>query len=172
MASRLAAIAALCVTATSAIAAQEASFSRATFAGYELEWRVVGDELELRFSQQTTGWVALGFKPSRMMRDANILIGYVDGSEIVVEDHYGTRNTAHSPDVRIGGTRDVRVIGGSERNGRTTLHVAIPLDSGDDADQPLAPGEQVRVIYSWGRDNADNTSAYHAGRGGTTIEIR
>lgn len=147
------------------------AFQQASYGDYQLEWRVVGQELEIRFSAQTTGWVAIGFKPSRMMRDANIIIGYVSGTTVTVEDHFGNRNTSHTQDVRLGGSRDLRVIAGTESGGRTTLHVAIPLNSGDPNDQAMAAGEQLRVIYAWGRDGADNTSAYHAGRGSAEIRL-
>ncbi len=147
------------------------AFQQASFGDYQLEWRVVGQELELRYSAQTTGWVAIGFKPSRMMRDANIIIGYVSGGQVTVEDHFGNRNTSHTQDAQLGGSRDLRVIGGSESGGRTTLHVAVPLDSGDPNDQAMSAGEELRIIYAWGRNGADNTSAYHAGRGGANIRL-
>lgn len=116
---------------------------------FSLSWTIEGRELVMTVSAGTTGWVAVGFNPTRMMRDANIIIGAVlpDGT-VVVEDHFGTGLTSHRKDTEIGGTSDVRVISGEEKDGTTTITFAIPLNSGDSRDVPLAAGEKVTVILA------------------------
>lgn len=139
--------------------------------GMTLRYEVVGEHLELELTGPTTGWIAVGFKPSRGMKDANILIGYVDGSEVVVSDDFGTTMTAHRPDDRLGGESHVEVISGSEDDNSTTLRFRIPLDSGDEYDQPLTVGETHRLIFAYGENGADDTNSYHAARGSGEITL-
>ena len=39
---------------------------------YHLQWQVDGDTLKLHIAAPTTGWLAVGFEPTRKMKDANI----------------------------------------------------------------------------------------------------
>lgn len=116
---------------------------------FSLSWTIEAQELIMTVSARTTGWIAVGFNPTRMMRDANIIIGAVlpDGT-VVVEDHFGTGLTSHRKDTEIGGTSNVRVISGEERNGSTTITFAIPLNSGDSRDAALTAGEKAVVILA------------------------
>jgi hypothetical protein len=123
--------------------------------GITLTWEIEGEYLLVSVKAPTDGWVAVGFKPERAMQGANIIIGYVekDGT-VVVEDHYGTRPIAHQSDVSMGGTRDVERIEGSETGGFTTISFAVPMQSDDEYDAPLAAGETFPVLLAYGaRDN-------------------
>lgn len=132
-----------------------------------LTWRVEAERLQITLSGPTEGWIAVGFRPSRAMKDANIHIGYVDGSDVVMTDQFGTGLITHKPDVELGGNSDIADLSGDESGGTTTIRYSIPLDSGDEYDQPLVPGETIPVILAWGR--ADNTTGAHRDR--TTIQI-
>jgi hypothetical protein len=154
-----------------ASAADETPFATAEAIGMTLAWRIAGTELEVELTGPTTGWIAVGFEPSRAMKDANILIGYVDGDDAVMTDQFGTTMVAHRRDQEIGGSRDVLVISGSETGGETTIRFAVPLDSGDEYDQPLAAGETARVILAYGPDGADDTQTYHEDRAGLDIDL-
>ncbi len=154
-----------------ASADDETPFATAEAIGMTLAWRIAGEDLEVELTGPTTGWIAVGFNPSRAMKDANILIGYVDGDEAVMTDQFGTTMTAHRPDDELGGTGDATVVSGSEAGGETTIRFTIPLDSGDEYDQPLAAGETVRAILAYGPDDADDTQTYHEDRAGLDIEL-
>lgn len=118
-------------------------------------------ELELELSAPTTGWIAVGFEPSSMMKDANIIIGAVVDGEVAVEDHFGVSLFAHKPDTDLGGTKDVTPGSGSESDGRTTFSFSVPYDTGDAYDVPLVSGDTVQVILAYGnRDNFRNKHSY------------
>jgi hypothetical protein len=106
-----------------------------------------------------------------MMQDANIIIGYVTNGSLNITDQYGTATTDHQLDTEIGGSNDIADASGSESNGRTELRFRIPLDSGDDADKPLTPGETYTVLLAHGPEDADDTTTYHQGRTSVEIEI-
>jgi hypothetical protein len=158
----------LLVTICSVTMAQE--WSETTVGDMTLRYAIDGDDLLLEIAAPTRGWVALGFEPTRAMAGANILIGYVDGSgSVSVEDHFGDGLFTHRQDTRLGGTRDVAVIGGSESSAGTVVTFSIPLDSGDQYDKTLEPDTTVHVILAWGAN--DNISRRHRRRYSTTIHL-
>ncbi len=146
-------------------------FTRMSEGDLHLDWMVDGEDLKLRVSAPTTGWVAIGFEPSSAMKDANMIIGHVSGGSASARDDFGTSRTAHASDESLGGSSNVRDISGSEEDGHTTLRFTIPLDSGDEYDQPLSPGSTHKVIYAYGPDGADDYSTYHAARGSLEITL-
>lgn len=141
----------------------------ATFAWQELEvsgfllrWETqTGDNLAVELTGPTTGWVAVGFDPSMMMLDANIIIGYVSGGNTFIRDDFGWQTTSHRADTLLGGTDDVLIDGGSESGGDTQIRFTIPLDSGDQYDKPLVPGNSYPIILARGPNGADDFSTQH-----------
>lgn len=146
-------------------------FSQVQIDEFEFAWRIEGDEIVFRMSAPTQGWVAVGFKPEHRMRGADMSIGYVRGNEVVVEDHYGNRNTSHSIDERLGGTSDILSFDGEERDGRTTITVRRKLNSSDQYDATLRAGELTRIIFAWGGNRGDNTNSMHRRAGGFEIRL-
>ncbi len=138
--------------------------------GMDLKWKVEGEWLDVSVSAPTTGWVAVGFNPTGKMKNANIIIGYVQNGEVFMRDDFGSTLTRHQADADIGGSLDIGEPSGSESNGKTEISFRIKLDSGDAKDRPLEAGKTYRVILAHGEDGADNFGAYHGGKR-TTIKI-
>ncbi|MBW6516798.1 MAG: hypothetical protein K0B81_09355 [Candidatus Cloacimonetes bacterium] len=126
--------------------------------------------LECIFSANSTGWISVGFNPTNRMKDANIIIGYVEEGIGFIRDDFGTGEVSHEADTLLGGTNDVTLIAASEQGGRTTFHFRIPLDSGDPYDRVLVPGSSYPVIFARGNDN--DFDSYHTGLGQAIITIR
>ncbi len=120
---------------------------------------IEGDRLMITLSAPTAGWIAIGFQPTSMMKDANIIIGAVEDGKLIVEDHFGNSAFAHRPDTELGGSRDVEAGSGSEEGGETTFTFAIPLDSGDSYDNVLRSGETIKIILAYGK--SDSFKAKH-----------
>lgn len=146
-------------------------YTSVTESGVNIQWMVDGEMLRVIMSAQKTGWVSVGFDPSRQMKDANIIIGYVSNGEVSLRDDYGTGAVRHGADVDNDGTDDLSEVEGSEEDGVTTISFAIPLDSGDSMDKPLSVGGSYRMIVAHGPDGKDDFGSYHAGRGGVDITI-
>lgn len=120
-----------------------------TAGGFTMEWEVQGADLVMTVSAKTTGWISVGFEPTRIMKDADILIFAVDkDGKVTGSDHYGTSIFGHRKDTTLGGTEDVTVISGSEVDGVTTVTFSIPLSSGDSKDKVLASGQKVKVLFA------------------------
>ena len=146
-------------------------FESASAAGVNVQWRVDGDTITVQAAAPTTGWVAVGFDPSRQMADANIIIGYVTDGEVAIDDHYGVGAISHESDESNGGSNDITGAEGEETDGATVIRFTIPLDSGDSMDKPLEVGASYRVIVAYGPDGADDFGTYHATRGSFEMEL-
>ena len=163
----VAAILAILATGASAQVWQETSIE-----GFTLRWATMtGNNLAVELSAPTTGWVSVGFDPTMMMLDANIIIGYVASGNQVLRDDYGWQTTSHRDDTILGGTTDVTSDGGTESGGITTLMFTIPMDSGDIYDRVLVGGNSYTVILGRSANGEDNFTAPHSVRTTTTIDI-
>jgi len=116
------------------------------------DWSVVGDQLAVKLTAPTKGWVAVGFNPSNKMKDSNIVIGYVKKGKVEIVDHFGTAATQHKGDTKVGGAENVTVVGGSEEGGTTTIEFSIPLNSGDEKDGTIDPNADTTVMLAYGID--------------------
>jgi len=127
-------------------------------------WAVEGDVMNVRLAAKTTGWVGIGFNPSKKMQDANFIIGYVKKGKVKIADHFGTTTLKHKADTRIGGNNDLTNIAGTEEKGVTEIAFTIPLDSGDAKDSAIgADGETVVLLaYGAGRDSFLSKHAFKA----------
>lgn len=152
-------------------AGAEAGYSSVTQEGITLQWKVNGANLDIILSAPTDGYVAVGFKPSAKMKDANFLIGFVDGKGVHIRDDFGNGAMTHKSDESLGGRSNVLNPTGSEQGRNTELRFSIPLDSGDKYDRPLKAGEQVTVLLAYGPGSGDGLSAYHTKRAKVQITI-
>lgn len=134
-------------------------------AGVKLMWEASGEELLFTLHGETTGWVSVGIDPGRVMKDAQIVIAYVEDGKLIGEDHFGTGIFTHKADTELGGSSDVRFISGEEVDGVSTIRFALPMDSGDQFDVPLQRGAEHVILLARGPDGADNFSSKHAAKG-------
>lgn len=133
-------------------------------------WKVDGENLAVKISAKTEGWVGIGFNPSKAMKDSNIIIGYVKKGEVKILDEFGDKENAHSPDKKLGGTEDVTVVGGTEENGVTTLEFVIPLKTEDKHDTTIDPGGDTTVLLAYG-GGRDSFRAKHRYRGTIVVNL-
>ena len=138
---------------------------------FEVFWKNDGEILYMAIKGETGGWVSIGFDPSVWMRDADIVIGYVDDEGgVYARDAYSTGNYGpHPPDSDLGGTDDLLEYGGSEKDGFTVMEFKRKMDTGDEFDRALRSGETVNII--WGISYSDDPERRHqrAGKGKVTF---
>ena len=123
------------------------------------QWKISGNTLEGILAAPSEGWVAAGFNPSEMMKDANFVIGYVKDGEAFIRDDYGTRLASHASDESEGGSTDVTLISGEEKNGWTVIRFSLPLDSGDSLDGVIRPGDTTILLLAYG--GSDSFTGMH-----------
>lgn len=127
--------------------------------GMNISWEIVNSDVIFNISAPTLGWVAIGFEPTKMMKDADLIIGYVSEGEVFVQDHFAHKQTGHKSDISLGGKDNVKTISGEEADGRTTITFSIPLSSGDKYDKVLEVGKQYTIIFAYGKK--DNFKSIH-----------
>ncbi|OPL19785.1 MAG: hypothetical protein AVO35_02075 [Candidatus Aegiribacteria sp. MLS_C] len=143
-----------------------------TLEDFTLRWATVSaSELAVELSGPTTGWVAVGFDPATAMQNANIIIGYVASGVPFIRDDFGVAPTSHAADTLLGGSHDLIIDGGTENAGTTEIMFTIPLDSGDQYDKPLVPGNTYPIILARSANGQDSFSAPHAVAATSQIEI-
>lgn len=127
-------------------------------------WSVDGDKLAVKMSAKTEGWVGVGFNPSKQMKDANFVLGYVKKGEAKIIDEFGTSNSKHSSDEKLGGTVDAVLVGGTEEKGITTIEFTIPLTATDKNDTTIdATGDTILLLaHGAGRDSFKSKHNYRA----------
>lgn len=125
-------------------------------------WKIDGDNLAGKVSAKTDGWVGVGFNPTNKMKDANYVIGYVKDGKVKIVDEFGETATGHKADDKLGGADNVKVVGGTEEGGMTTIEFEIPLNSGDDKDGVLDPKGDTKLLlaYGAGRDSFRSKHKY------------
>jgi len=136
-----------------------------------LSWMVDGKMLHVKVSAPTTGWVAVGFDPKSHMEGANLILGYVKDGQVHIEDDYATQPYGHASDVSLGGTDNVTDAAGTESGGVTEISFTIPLDSGDQYDRVLVPGQTYKIILAHGADGVDDFITHHAEHKEASITI-
>jgi hypothetical protein len=145
------------------------AYDQVSAGGVIFQWQTVGDYLDCALTASTTGWVAVGFNPTDVMQDANVIIGYVSGGVAVMRDDWGTGQNTHAADTSLGGVDNLMGVVGAETAGVTGIHFIIPLDSGDSYDRPLSIGSSYQILLAQGSD--DSFTGMHTNAGFATINI-
>jgi hypothetical protein len=136
---------------------------------YEIRWMSDDQYIYIGIRARTTGWAAVGIQPGTRMRDADIIMGAIEGGEVTIYDMFSTGTFGpHPPDTELGGSHDIVEFGGREGGGFTTIEFKRALDTGDNFDHPLSQGVH-QIIWSFGSD--DRSDIKHVTRGYGEIRL-
>ena len=130
---------------------------------WSFSWVFKAESIEFTMSAPTTGWISLGFNPTRRMKDADYILAYVENGKIYISDEYGTGNTSHKSDISLGGKESVQAIAFVEEANKTTIIFSLPLNSGDKYDTVFKQGEKCKVLGAY--SNSKNFKSKHRKRG-------
>jgi hypothetical protein len=127
-------------------------------------WFNDGESLTLAVEGPTEGWIGVGLDPETGMQGADFKLASLAGGEQSVTDAFGTQPTGpnHPPDDELGGTQDIEESAVVQENGTLRFEFRIPLDSGDEFDKPLQPGETYPILVAHAPTSEYN--AYHSFR--------
>jgi len=115
----------------------------------EIFWSSESDTLHMALLSRHEGWVAIGFRPTSVMNNADIILGGSADGEAYIYDMYSTGLYGpHPSDTILGGTYDILAFDSFESEGRTTLEFSRHLSTGDDHDAVLTSGETIPVIWA------------------------
>ncbi|MCX6005358.1 MAG: DOMON domain-containing protein [Chloroflexi bacterium] len=140
-----------------------------SYGDYEINWSSDNTFMYIGMKAKTAGWVAVGFGAELLMKNADIVEGYLSDGKAVVADMFSTGEFGpHPPDVQQGGTNDILDYGGKRENGATVIEFKRKLDTGDKFDKPLVKGVN-KIIWSFGAD--DQPTNKHVTRGSGEIDL-
>lgn len=123
-----------------------------TYNDYEIAWSSDDQYIYVGIRAKTTGWVAVGFDPEIMMKNADIIQGYVKDGTVTIVDMFSTGEFGpHPPDTQLGGTNDILESGGKIENEYTVIEFKRKLDTGDKFDKPLHKGIN-KIMWAYGSD--------------------
>lgn len=123
--------------------------------GIELYWSNDSSRLNIGMITGADGWAAVGFDPQTSMSGANIIFMALDGANMLVRDDFGTSVFAHSDDESLGGSNDIIEYSGTRDSGISIYEFSIPLDSKDEFDKVLVPGNTYKVILALNSNSTD-----------------
>jgi hypothetical protein len=136
--------------------------SRQGYSGGDIEisWRNDQEYLYLALNGSTDGWLAIGFEPLEWMKNADIIIAFVQESKPMALDEYCTGNYGpHIEDTMLGGTNDILEFAGRKEAGRTVIELKRKLDTKDKFDKAFSPGQTISII--WALSNNPDISFKH-----------
>lgn len=139
------------------------------YGDYEISWSADDQYIYIAMKAKTTGWVAVGFGPETLMKNADIVEGYVSDAKLTIQDMFSTGDFGpHPPDIQQGGTNDILESGGTEENGYTVIEFKHKLDTGDKFDKPLIKGTN-KILWAYGSD--DQPFLKHLTRGYGELDL-
>ena len=136
------------------VAEEKSEFKKVTAKDITFEWKIEGKNLHVKLRAPTLGWIGVGFNPTKIMKDANIIIAYVKDGKIFIRDDFGTKEKRHTSDIELGGQDNIINAKGTEENGITSIEFSIPFDSGDIYDQKLIPGNEYKILLAMGEEDS------------------
>ena len=110
-----------------------------------------------------------GFDPESAMKGANIIFLALDEGELLVRDDFGTSSFGHDGDIRLGGSGDITMSAAIKENSHTVYEFSIPLDSGDEFDKVLSPGNTYNIILAVNNSSVDFDRVHSARSSGQII---
>ena len=115
----------------------------------KISWKNDQEYLYLALNGSTDGWLAIGFEPLEWMKNADIILAAVQGSEVIVLDEYCTGNYGpHIEDTMLGGTNDIAEFGGRKGARSTVIELKRKLNTGDRFDKAFSPGQTISIIWA------------------------
>jgi len=138
--------------------------------GIDLFWGHDGSELFIGIETDSSGWVSIGFDPESAMKGANIIFLALDEGELLLRDDFGTSSFAHNADSSLGGSKDITVSAANKESDLTVYEFSIPLDSGDEFDKVLSPGNTYNIILAINNGSIDFDRA-HSARSSGQIQL-
>jgi hypothetical protein len=144
-----------------AVNASAAEFAHKTEAGgVTFEWTLDGANLNAKLTAKTTGWVGVGFNPTKDMQDAAFVIGAFKDGAAKAALFIGTSPSAHSKEVE----QDfVSNVAGKEENGVTEISFTIPLNYPKNPKvKPIAVDKDIDMLLAVSAE--DTVKAKHRDR--------
>ena len=139
------------------------------YGDYTIYWRSDEQYIYIGMMAETTGWIPMAIQPGSRMKDADMVLGFVEDGTVEIQDSYSTGDFGpHSADTEFGGTDDILAFGGKEEGGFTTIEFKRALTTGDNYDISIQNGVN-NIIWAYG--SSDSLTTRHSARGYGEINL-
>jgi hypothetical protein len=138
--------------------------------GIEFFWSHDNVQLFAGLKTDSMGWVSIGFDPESAMKGANIIFMALDSGKVLVRDDFGTSAFGHDDDIKLGGDNDITAYAADKEGELNIYEFIVPLNSGDEFDKVLIPGNTYGVILAENNNRIDFDSK-HSTRGSAEIKL-
>lgn len=148
--------------------AREESFDKGSF---KLLWRIVGEKIFMAIDSEAKGWVSIGFEPSRIMANSDMVFGFVEASGVVkAVDAWSTGMFGpHPADVDQGGKDSILSFAGLRTGNRVVFEFSRDLVTGDKSDKPIPAKGALKIIWAYSQSMGFN--AKHSKAGSATLDM-
>lgn len=132
---------------------------------YRLLWKVEGDKAFMAIDAKAPGWVAVGFQPTAVMANADMIFGLVDNSgKVQAVDAWATGIFGpHPPDVSQKGQDSLLSSAGKRTADRVVFEFSRLLNTGDKLDRVIPVSGSFKIIWAYGPNLQFNASHLRAG---------
>lgn len=114
------------------------------------KWSIEGNNLRGTVRAKTTGWVAVGFNPSKGMKDAMFVLGAEKDGKVKVENHFGTSERAHESYASLGCKETLTNTTGKLDGEYTEISFTIPTNASDKCSKPLNLNGDTKLLMAHG----------------------
>ena len=148
--------------------AREESFDKGSF---RLLWRIVGDTAYMAIEATAKGWVSVGFEPTRVMANSDMIFGFVEASGAVrAVDAWSTGLFGpHPPDADQGGSDSILAFAGSRSGDKVVFEFSRLLDTKDKFDKVIPTSGSFKII--WAHSQSMGFNAKHNKAGSATLSM-
>lgn len=148
--------------------AREVSFDKGSF---RLLWRIAGDKIFMAIDSDAKGWVAIGFEPTRIMANSDMIFGFVETSGGVrAVDAWSTGMFGpHPADTAQGGKDSILSFAGLRSGNRLVFEFSRALDTGDKFDKIIPAAGTFKII--WAQSQSMDFNAKHSKAGSAALDM-
>lgn len=119
---------------------------------FHLYWEFQGDKVFMAIVAKTPGWVAIGFEPTTVMANSDMIFGLVgEPGNVQAIDAWSTGMFGpHPPDVNQGGSSSILSFAGTRTGDTVVFEFSRLLNTGDKFDKVIPVSGNFKVIWAYG----------------------
>ena len=123
--------------------------------GAAMYWTVEGDMLYFGMTMESSGWVGVGFAmPDDVTRAKagydQYMVNVVDGTPMAYDMYQEDARGAPIMDTEAGGNDSLTEFAGTYEGEMWTVEFARPLNTGEETDAVIVPGEPMLLTFATG----------------------
>lgn len=142
--------------------------------GAMMYWTVDGDMLHFGMTMESSGWIGVGFAmPDDVTRAKagfdQYMVNIVDGTPMAYDMYQEDARGAPVLDTDAGGTDNLTEFAGSYEGELWTIEFVRPLDTGEETDAVIVPGEPMLLTFAEGATMDLDRRHERSSRGGAYV---